>query len=194
LGFYTSKTFIMKKLLTPIVCLLLLISCQKDETYIEPIYNYELVIDSVLNRAGTKSLPKDSNGYYHLLINNPYSQQQSHRVVGKFLVNGKVPNYPEKIEWESNLYWLLRRGDTLATITKSYLNYFTGQFTIAKLPPLIASKDELVPTVNKASYSGTKGEINTIISPISRMKGDTRIVKASHYESKKILYTKIILD
>ena len=48
----------MKKLLTPIVCLLLLASCQKDETYIEPIYNYELVIDSVLNRVGDNPYQK----------------------------------------------------------------------------------------------------------------------------------------
>jgi hypothetical protein len=59
---------------------------------------------------------------------------------------------------------------------------------------MIASKDELVPTINKASYSGTNGEINTIIAPISEMKGDTLVIKAFNYNAKKTIYTKVILD
>jgi hypothetical protein len=59
---------------------------------------------------------------------------------------------------------------------------------------MIASKDELVPTINKASYSGTNGEVNTIIAPISEMKGDTMVIKAFNYNAKKTIYTKVILD
>jgi hypothetical protein len=59
---------------------------------------------------------------------------------------------------------------------------------------MIVSKDELVPTINKASYSGTNGEINTIIAPISEMKGDTMVIKAFNYNAKKTIYTKVILD
>ena len=59
---------------------------------------------------------------------------------------------------------------------------------------MIASKDELVPTINKASYSGTNGEINTVIAPISEMKGDTMVVKAFNYNAKKTIYTKIVLE
>ena len=92
------------------------------------------------------------------------------------------------------MFWWLRKGDTTATITKAYVNYFTGQFTIVNLPPMIATKDELVPTINKVSYSGTNGEINTIISPISEMIGDTMIVKGRHSVSNKIVFTKIILE
>jgi hypothetical protein len=88
----------------------------------------------------------------------------------------------------------LRRGDTTATITQAYVNYFTGQFTIVKLPPLIANKDELVPTTNASSYSGTAGEINNVIAPIREMIGDTMVLKASHYTSKKVIYTKIVLE
>lgn len=77
----------------------------------------------------------------------------------------KSPFPPEKVEWESNLYWSIKRGDTVAIITKSYINYFTGQFTIINLPPLIASKEELVPTSNFASYSGKGGQINNMIAP-----------------------------
>ena len=59
---------------------------------------------------------------------------------------------------------------------------------------MIVSKDELVPTINKASYSGTNGEINTIISPISEMKGDTMVIKAFNYNAKKTIYTKVVLE
>jgi hypothetical protein len=59
---------------------------------------------------------------------------------------------------------------------------------------MIVSKDELVPTINKASYSGTNGEVNTIIAPISEMKGDTMVIKAFNYNAKKTIYTKVILD
>lgn len=182
----------MKKIIVGVSLLSALISCSKDDE-ITPIKEYTFSIDSVLMRDGRKSLFKDDNGYYHLKLDTTLNQQ-SHRITGKILLNGKEPTPAQKIEWESNLYWMLRRNDTIATITKSYVNYFTGQYTIVNLPPLIASKDELVPTINKASYSGTNGEINTIISPISRMRGDTMIVKARHIETDKNLFTKIILD
>ena len=59
---------------------------------------------------------------------------------------------------------------------------------------MIVSKDELVPTINKTSYSGKSGEINTVIAPISEMKGDTMVIKAFSYNAKKTIYTKVILD
>ncbi len=191
MGFYNQKIVIMKKLLTPIVCLLF-IACEKNDVVV-PTKVYEFSIDSVLTRDGSKSLPKDSNGFYHLkfVVNGT---PQSHRVTGKILVNGKQPTPLEKIDWESNMYWWLRRGDTLATITQAYVNYFTGQFTIVQLPPLVASKDELVPTINKASYSGTNGEINTVISPIREMIGDTMVIKAYNWNSNKTILTKVIIE
>ena len=179
----------MKKL---IPLLILFSACTKDDVVV-PQKNYTFSIDSVLTQNGTKSLPKDANGYYHLKL-IPKSNQQPHRITGRLLVNGKEPYPAENVEFESNLYWWLRRGDTVAYITKSYVNYFTGQYTIVNLPPMITNKDELVPTINKSSYSGTKGEVNTIIAPISEMIGDTMIVKAFHWESKKSIYTKIILE
>lgn len=181
----------MKKLLTPIVCLLFL-ACEKNELPPQP-KEYTFSIDSVLTKDGLRSLPKDINGFYHLtLMRN--ANQQPFRITGRILVNGNEPYPSEKIEWENNMYWWLRQGDTTAIITQAYVNYFTGQFTIIQLPPMISNKDELVPTINKSSYSGTKGEINTIISPISEMIGDTMIVKARHSISNKIIFTKIILE
>lgn len=181
----------MKILLTPIVCLLF-VACQKTEIP-EPIKEYTFSIDSVLTKDGTRSLPKDSNGVYHLrLIRN--ANQQPHRITGRILVNGKEPYPVEKIDWENNMFWWIRKGDTTANITKAYVNYFTGQFTIVNMPALIASKDELVSTINKTSYSGTNGEINTIIAPISEMIGDTMVVKSKHSISNKVLYVKIVLE
>jgi len=172
--------------------LILFSACTKEDEYI-PQKEYTFTIDSVLTQSGTKSLSIDANGYYHLKL-IPNSNQQPHRVTGRILVNGKEPIPAETIEWESNLYWWIRRGDTSAYITKAYINYYTGQYTVINLPPMIVYKDELVPTINKSSYSGTNGEINTVIAPISEMKGDTMVIKAFNYNAKKTIYTKVILD
>ena len=179
----------MKKL---IPLLILFSACSKDDVIV-PQKNYTFSIDSVLTQNGTKSLSIDANGYYHLKL-IPNSNQQPYRITGRILVNGKEPMPAETIEWESNLYWWILKGNVAAYITKSYINYFTGQYTVISLPPMIVSKDELVPTINKASYSGKNGEINTVIAPISEMKGDTMVIKAFNYNAKKTTYTKVILD
>jgi len=179
----------MKRL---IPLLILFSACTKEDEYI-PQKEYTLTIDSVLTRDGLRSLPKDQNGLYHLKL-IPNANQQPYRITGKLLINNKEPYPSENVEWKSNLYWWLRQGDTLANITQAYVNYFTGQYTIINLPNLIVSKDELVPTINKSSYSGRGGEINTIIAPISEMKGDTTIIQTFHYNSKKTIYTKIVLE
>jgi len=179
----------MKKL---IPLLILFTFCSKKEIVI-PTKNYTFSIDSVLMQSGNKSLPIDANGFYHLKL-IPNSNQQPYRITGRILVNGKEPYPNENVNFESNLYWWLRRGDEIVTITKTYINYFTGQFTIVNLPALISNKDELVPTTNSSSYSGKGGEINTIISPIREMIGDTLVLKTSHSISNKNIYTKIVLD
>jgi len=179
----------MKKL---IPLLILFSACTKNDV-IEPQKEYTFTIDSVLTQNGLRSLPKDQNGLYHLKI-VVNGSSQSHRVTGRILVNGKEPFPQERVNFESNLYWWLRQGDTTATITQAYVNYFTGQYTIVNLPPMIANKDELVPTTNGSSYSGTKGEVNTIISPIREMIGDTMVIQAKHTLSNKIIYTKVVLE
>ena len=179
----------MKKL---IPLLFLLSACTKEDEYI-PQKEYTFTIDSVLTQNGLRSLPKYQNGLYHLKITS-IGTPQSHRVTGRILVNGKEPYPNEKINFESNLYWWLRSGDTIVTITKTYINYFTGLFTIVNLPPLVSNKDELVPTTNSSSYSGKGGEVNTIIAPIREMIGDTLVLKTSHSISNTTIYTKIVLD
>jgi hypothetical protein len=176
-----------------LIPILFLFGCTKDVEIPIPKKTYTLEINGVLNQNGNGYLPKDVNGYYHLKLDKT-KNQTVHRVNGTILVNGKEPYPSEKVEWESNLYWLLRRNDTIATITKTYINYFTGQYQIVQLPPLIASKDELVPTINSSSYSGDNGEINTMIAPIYRMRGDTLVIKASNYSSKLFIIKKIVLE
>lgn len=179
----------MKRL---IPLLILLSACTKEDVIV-PQTTYTFTIDSVLTQNGLRSLPKDQNGIYHLKITT-IGTPQSHRVTGRILVNGKEPTPNEKISFESNLYWWLRRGDNVANVTQTYINYFTGQFTIVNLPPLVSNKDELVPTTNFASYSGTNGEVNNVIAPIKEMIGDTLVLKSYHYTSKKTIYTKIVLE
>jgi len=193
----------MRKLI--VLASLFIFSCSDDIEIKEPIpitsinttpnviKKYTISVDSVLTRDGLKSVSKDIRGYYHIKL-LPIPQQQSHRVTGTILLNGIPPNPSEKIEWESNLYWYVKKGDVITSITKSYINYFTGQYTIVNLPQLISNVTALVPTTNPSSYSGNGGKINTIISPIGSMIGDTLILKAYHYESKITLYTKVVLE
>lgn len=172
--------------------IILLISSCIEITDKKIIDNYDITIDGILSQNGIEFLPKDKNGYHHLKLIS--SNQQPHRITGKILKNGTEPNYSELLEWESNLYWWIYDGDTVATITKTYINYFTGQFTTVQLPPLISSKDEIVPTINKLSYSGKNGEFNTIIAPIRRMAGDTMVVKLEHTKSKTFKFLNIVLE
>jgi hypothetical protein len=146
-----------------------LTGCSK-EGFLQPKRDIEMSIDT--------RLPKDSNGYSVFKLYSTETQN-IHTISGSIRVNNKVPNEPrEKIEWENNLYWNLVKGDTIATITKTYLNYYTGQFTIVKLPPMISNVNALVPTINKVCYNSADGSINTVIAPKWEMRGDTMTIVA----------------
>jgi hypothetical protein len=79
-------------------------------------------------------------------------------------------------------------------VTKTYINYYTGLFTIVELPPLISNVSSIVKTTNTTSINSDNGIINNMIAPIYKMKGDTMILKASHTESNLVVYTKIVLE
>jgi hypothetical protein len=146
-------------------------SCTKDEVVV-PKDVIEMSIDT--------RLPKDVNGYSYFKLYSSETQN-IHRISGSIRINGKIPDEPRvKVEWENNLYWNLKEGDTLATITKTYLNYYTGQFTVVKLPPLVSSVNALVPTINNVCYNSADGSINTIIAPKWEMRGDTMTVVARY--------------
>ena len=91
---------------------------------------------------------------------------------------------PKNINWESNLYWWLLEGDTVANITYTYLNLFTGELVYVNLPPLINWKEVIVPIINENSYSNQEtGIVNTVIAPIQEMIGDTMKIKMTYIHS-----------
>lgn len=134
-------------------------------------------------------LPQDGNGYYHLQL-KPNTNQTTHRITGMI----KNTTQPIKVEWESNLYWWLWKDDVVAKITKTYINEFTGQLMYINLPPLTNWRDVLIPTCNPASYSGTNGEINTMIAPVNKMRGDTLRLKCTMIEAKITKQINIVLE
>lgn len=170
----------MKKLLI-LAFVIVFASCTKDDIVI-PKDVIEMNIDT--------RLPKDVNGYSYFKLYSTESQN-IHTISGSIRINGKIPDEPRvKVEWENNLYWNLKEGDTIATITKTYLNYYTGQFVVVKLPPLISNINALVPTINKVCYNSADGSINTVIAPKWEMRGDTMTVVARYNgltKSEKII-------
>jgi len=171
----------MKKLLI-LAFIIVFASCTKDDIII-PKDVIEMNIDT--------RLPKDVNGYSYFKLYSTESQN-IHTISGSIRINGKIPDEPRvKVEWENNLYWNLKEGDTIATITKTYLNYYTGQFTVVKLPPLVSSVNALVPTINKVCYNSADGSINTVIAPKWEMRGDTMTVVVRYNGLTK--FEKIIL-
>ncbi|AMQ55550.1 hypothetical protein [Algoriphagus sanaruensis] len=106
---------------------------------------------------------------------------------GDEVVETKSMGRRSYIYWSNNLYWWLREGDTVANITKTYFNPFTGEIQYVNLPPLINWKDVIVPTINSVSITNdVTGRGSTVIGPIGEMKGDTMTVyvKYSHVISK----------
>lgn len=171
----------MGKYFGTITLILLLGSCTVDD--------FEPIVEENISIELDGRLPLDVNGYYHLKL-NPSSNQTIHRISGKVYNNDQ----PIKVEWKSNLYWWLLKGDVVASITKTYINYFTGEITYVNLPPLINWKDMLVPTINPACYSDKDNEINTVIAPIYRMRYDTLVVVARVNERDITQSIKIVLE
>ena len=165
----SEKSILIIVYLLGLILITFFSSCSK-EGFLQPNRNIEMSIDT--------RLPKDSNGYSIFKLYSTQTQN-IHTISGSIRVNGRIPNEPrEKIEWESNLYWNLNKGDTLARITKTYLNYYTGQFMVVTLPPLVNNINALVPTINKVCYNSADGSINTVIAPMYNMKGDTMTIVA----------------
>lgn len=179
---------------------LLFTACSKDDIP-TPIEKWGPEVQTKINITPTKvtynadnfildgRLPQDRNGFYHLKLNLT-TNQTTHRVVGTI----KNTTHPIKVEWESNLYWWLWKDDVVAKITKTYINQFTGQLMYINLPPLTNWKDVLIPTCNSTSYSGTNGEINTMIAPINKMRGDTLRLKCTMIEEKITKQINIVLE
>lgn len=162
-----------------IIVMVVMVSCTNEELYTEQIPTLEL----------DGRLPMDENGYYHLKL-NPTTNQTIHRITGKVLNTTE----PTKVSWDSNLYWWILKGERVVNITKTYINYFTGELTYVNLPPLTNWQDVMVPTINSSSYVDDNNEINTVIAPIFGMRYDTLRVKSTIREWNIIQEIKIVLE
>ena len=169
--------------------LILIFSCSKNDVITDTGDGITIEFLDGLNDNPTYQLSKDSNGFYILTLDRS-KNQTIQRITGKLLRNESPIEdlwsgpQSKKVKWESNLYWWLLEGETVANITKTYLNLFTGELVYINLPPLINWEDVIVPTINKSSYSNTEtGIVNTVIAPIQEMIGDTMKIKMTYIHS-----------
>ena len=178
------------KVIHILILVAFIFSCEKEGQIIED--NGEgITIEFLegLNDNPTYQLSKDSNGFYNLNLDRN-TNQTIQRITGRILRNGYTlvdlgsGAQPKNINWESNLYWWLLEGDTVANITYTYLNLFTGELVYVNLPPLINWKEVIVPIINENSYSNQEtGIVNTVIAPIQEMIGDTMKIKMTYIHS-----------
>ena len=144
--------------------------------------NYTMELDGRLDTT--------NEGYYKLDLNSTQNSIQTiHRITGQLLNNGKEPNPPQLVEWESSHSWTL--NDTAYVFIRRTINYL-GEWVNVDTTYVTGFGGSIVPTINEFSYSGTDGEINTVIAPIDEMIGDTMIVKAKFRDLEKTI--KIILE
>ena len=174
------------------ILFIIMTGCSESDNIEDRVNDIKLEFITGLNDDPNFQLNKNNEGYYELFLNK-FSNQTIQRITAKLTPNN-LPiqdNYgnilPKLIEWESNLYWWLKEGDTIAQITKTYFNKYTGEIMYTNLPPLVNWKDELVPTINSSSYTDEQtGLTNTVIAPILGMVGDTLkiTVKYNHLYSE----------
>tara|TARA_B110000459_G_scaffold177753_1_gene202531 strand:+ start:463 stop:1077 length:615 start_codon:yes stop_codon:yes gene_type:complete len=176
----------MKKL---ILIFFICISCSKENIIIDNGEGITIEFVDGLNDDITHQLSKDSNGFYNLTLDT-INNQTIQRITGRLLRYGEpiedfwsLPQ-SEKVDWESNLYWWLMKGDVVANITKTYINLITGELIYTNLPPLLNWEDVLVSAINESSYSDQEtGVVNTVIGPIQEMIGDTMKIKMAYSHS-----------
>ena len=144
--------------------------------------NYTMELDGRLDTT--------NEGFYKLKLNSSNNSIQTiHRITGQLLNNGEEPNPPQLVEWESSHSWTL--NDTAYVFIRRTINYL-GEWVNIDTIYVTGFGGSIVPTINEFSYSGTDGEINTVIAPIDEMVGDTMIVKAKFRDLEKTI--KIILE
>ena len=159
----------------------LFFSC--EDTIVEPIPdNYTMELDGRLDTT--------NEGLYKLELNSSNNSIQTiHRITGKLLNNGVEPNPPQLVEWESSHSWTV--NDTAYVFIRRTINYL-GEWVNVDTTYVTGFAGSVVPTINEFSYSGTDGEINTVIAPVDFMKGDTMTIKAHFRDLEKTI--KVILE
>tara|TARA_B110000503_G_scaffold142616_2_gene239991 strand:+ start:3034 stop:3549 length:516 start_codon:yes stop_codon:yes gene_type:complete len=171
----------MKKTLLILISVIGLISCEKEEL-ISPSDNYTLTVDGRLDTT--------SNGLYKLQLNSTSNSIQTiHRLTGKLLNNGIEPYPPQLVNWESSHSWTLT--DTAYVMIRRIINT-NGQWVNVDTTYVTGFGGAIIPTINSSSYSGTDGEINTVIAPVDNMIGDTMVVKCKFKNLEKTI--RIILE
>jgi hypothetical protein len=151
-------------------------SCSKyTYDYGEDIH---FVFDDGLNNDPDFRLERDENGYFLFPLYTGEGQNVQRISVrllrGADIVYTLCSGYSHQVSWNNNLHWWLLEGDTIATITYTYFNPFTGEIEYVNLPPLINWKDVLVPTINPSSLTDVNtGRASAVLAPIAEMKGDT---------------------
>ena len=161
-------------------------SCSKNDVIID--YGEGITIEFLegLNDDPQYQLSKNSDGFYEMIMDRS-KKQTIQRITGRLLKNG-VPiedrwsgKQPKKVYFSSNLFWWLLEEENVANITKTYINYYTGELTYVNLPPLVNWRDQLVSTINLSGYTEKlTGKFNTVIAPISEMIGDTMKIKVEY--------------
>jgi hypothetical protein len=174
------KTLKMKKTLLILISAIGLISCEKEPLQIP--HNYTLSVDGRLDTT--------NEGLYKLQLNSTSNSIQTiHRLTGKLLNNGVEPYPPQLVNWESSHSWTL--NDTAYVMIRRVINT-NGQWVNVDTTYVTGFAGAIVPTINPSSYSGTGGEINTVIAPIDEMIGDTMVVKCKFKNLEKTI--RIILQ
>jgi hypothetical protein len=174
------KTLKMKKTLLILISAIGLISCEKEPIQIP--HNYTLSVDGRLDTT--------NEGLYKLQLNSTSNSIQTiHRLTGKLLNNGVEPYPPQLVNWESSHSWTL--NDTAYVMIRRVINT-NGQWVNVDTTYVTGFAGAIVPTINPSSYSGTGGEINTVIAPIDEMIGDTMVVKCKFKNLEKTI--RIILQ
>jgi len=174
------KTLKMKKTLLILISAIGLISCEKEPIQIPN--NYTLSVDGRLDTT--------NEGLYKLQLNSTSNSIQTiHRLTGKLLNNGVEPYPPQLVNWESSHSWTL--NDTAYVMIRRVINT-NGQWVNVDTTYVTGFAGAIVPTINPSSYSGTGGEINTMIAPIDEMIGDTMVVKCKFKNLEKTI--RIILQ
>jgi hypothetical protein len=174
------KTLKMKKTLLILISAIGLISCEKEPLQIP--HNYTLSVDGRLDTT--------NEGLYKLQLNSTSNSIQTiHRLTGKLLNNGVEPYPPQLVNWESSHSWTL--NDTAYVMIRRVINT-NGQWVNVDTTYVTGFAGSIVPTINPSSYSGTGGEINTVIAPIDEMIGDTMVVKCKFKNLEKTI--RIILQ
>lgn len=166
-----------------------ILACSNNITFIDNGDDITIEFLEGLNEDPNYTLSKDVNGFYRLKLDRNRNQTIQ-RITGRLIRNDGRPvqtlsgGLRQKVEFSSNLYWWLLKGDTVANITYTFINPLTGELVYTNLPPLINWRDELVPTINQSSYTDDNtGVFNTVIAPIRNMEGDTMKITSEYVHS-----------